>query len=105
MEESLFVETTRVPALPCRTVRETRSGGVDATRLLLKVSLGADFKACHFSPASAVITRRPLRPLDAVGERIPCSRFKGVLPLASSGCMGTIPTVLLLLRTKTAVTG
>src|SRR5215831_21426345 len=104
MEDSLPVETMRAPEALSSTVLDTRAGAVEATRPLLKASFGGDFRVCHFSPGAEAITRRPARSLDPVGERIPCSRFSGVLPLASSGCIGTKPSVLLL-RTKTAVTG
>ena len=104
VEESLPVETIRAPELLSRKVLETRSGGVEAMRLLLKASFGTDFTVSHFAPGSEAIPRRPARSLEPVGERIPCSRFRGALPLASNGFMGTIPRVLLL-RTKTAVAG
>src|SRR5215469_285680 len=96
LEDSLPTETMRVPEAPSSTVLDTRAGAVEATRPLLKASLGGDFKVCHFSPGAEAITPREARSLDPLAETIPCSRFRGVLPLASSGCIGTMPRVLLL---------
>jgi len=101
MEESLFKETTWTPDPPSITVRETRAGGVVATRLLLSASRGADFKVSHFCPCSAAAIDSPAPPPLAT-EKTPRSRFRGVLPFSSSGCMGTMPTVPFW-RTKTAV--
>jgi len=71
IEDSLLVETTRVFEPLSSTVLETRTGGTVGIRALLKAFLGADFKVSHFCPGSEAITRRPLRSLDAVGERMP----------------------------------
>jgi hypothetical protein len=107
MEESLLMETTRVPEAPSSTVLETRTGGATGCAWLVKASLGAVFKVSHLCPTAAEspIPFTSFDPADGPrGENTPCSKFMGVLPLASSGCMGTKPT-LPLLRTKTAVTG
>jgi len=103
MEDSLLRETTRTPESPCSTVLETRAGGGAGDKLLPKASRGADFTACHLAPGSPELNA-PVAPFAKEGEKTPCSRFRGVLPFWSSGCMGTMPSVPPL-RTNTAVTG
>jgi hypothetical protein len=73
------------------------------TMLLVSTSRGADFNVSHFWPTSPPVIRS-LIPFARTGEKTPCSKFRGVLPLASSGWIGTMPTVPLL-RTNTPVTG
>src|SRR6266849_9201422 len=103
MEESLPTEPTRIPDLLSITVLETRVGGPVATRLALRPSRGGDFNVSHFCPCSTGISCG-VPPLVPTLEKTPRSKFRGVLPFSSSGCIGTIQ-VLPPLRTKTAVTG
>ena len=103
MEESLPRETERAPDLASSNVLETRVGRVVAARFELNDSRGGDFKVSHFCPRSKALSCA-LAPFVPTPEKTPCSKFSGVFPLASSGCMGTIP-VLPPWRTKTAVTG
>jgi len=101
IEESWLRETTRVPPLPSRVVREVRTGAVVAARPLASASRGGDFRVSHFWPAAADrVADVTFLPDSAV--KTPCSRFSGVLPFLSSGCMGTTPS-LPFWRTKTAV--
>jgi hypothetical protein len=99
IEESWLRE--RVPPLPSRIVREVRTGAVAATRPLASASRGGDFRVSHFWPAAADSVA-DITFLPDSAEKTPCSRFSGVLPPLSSGCMGTTPS-LPFWRTKTAV--
>src|SRR6266436_5648525 len=100
MEESFPSEAALIPDLLSTTVLDTRAGGPVATRLPLRPSRGGDFKVSHFCPCS---TGRicALTPLVPTFEKTPRSKFRGVFPFSSRGCMGTMP-VLPPLRTKTA---
>lgn len=91
----------RVPPLPSRIVRDVRTGAVVATRLLVNAPRGGDFTVSHFCPPAAVSVGA-IAFLAGSAEKTPCSRFSGVLPFLSSGCMGTTPS-LPFWRTKTAV--
>ncbi len=103
MEESLPSEPALIPDLLSTTVLETRVGGAAAPRMLLRLSRGGDFNVSHFCPRS---TGRisALTPFVPTFESTPRSKFNGVFPFSSSGCMGTMP-LFAPCRTKTAVTG
>jgi hypothetical protein len=103
MEEALPSETAGTPELPSTTVLETRVGGPVDTRLPLRASRGGDFNVCHFCPRSTGVICS-LTPFVPTLEKTPRSKFRGVFPFSSSGCMGTMP-VLPPWRTNTAVTG
>ncbi len=91
----------RVLPLPSRIVRDVRTGAVVATRLLANASRGGDFTVSHFCPPAADTTGATVF-LAGSEEKTPCSRFRGVLPFLSRGCMGTTPSWPFC-RTKTAV--
>jgi len=103
MEESLPREPVLVPDLLSTTVLETRVGGAVATRPPLRLSRGGDFNTSHFCPCSTGISSE-VPPLVPTFEKTPRSKFKGVFPFSSSGCIGTMP-LFAPCRTKTAVTG
>src|SRR5260370_19787387 len=102
MEEALLKEGGGAAELPSRMLFETRAGGVVATRLLLRALCGGDFKDSHFCPRSGTMACW-LISLAPTAEKTPCSKFRGVLPFRSRGCIGTIPSCPFW-RTKTAVT-
>src|SRR6266480_7213671 len=103
MEESLPSDRPRISDLPSPTVLKTRVGGVVAAKLPVRESRGGDFKVSHFCPCS---TGRisALTPFVPTLEKTPRSKFRGVFPFWSSGCIGTMP-LLPPWRTNTPVTG
>src|SRR5437773_12505729 len=89
MEESLPSDTPRISDLPSLTVLETRVGGVVAAQLPLRESRGGDFNVSHFCQCSTgrISARTPFVPTL---EKTPRSKFRGVFPFWSSGCIGTM---------------
>src|SRR5260370_6913844 len=90
MEESFPSAAALTPDLLSTTVLDRRAGGPVATRLVLRPSRGGDFNVSHFCPCS---TGRicVLTPFVPTFEKTPRSKFRGVFPLSSSGCIATRP--------------
>ncbi len=78
----------RVAEFPPAMVRSTRTGAVVLATRALTVFVGTDFTDFHCSPA-ATGARLPIVPL--LTAKTPRVKFCGVLLLASSGCVGTMP--------------
>src|SRR5216683_1251438 len=99
MEESLLSVTTRDAPLPARTVRERRAGREDAATLLTKASRDGCLRTFQFVLLLPATLSEAARPPTGI---TPWPRLRGVLPRASSGWAGTIPSVPPE-RTQTAV--
>ena len=80
--------TLRMAEFPPAMVRSTRTGAVAVATRALRVFVGTDFTDFHCSPAVAGVSL-PMVPL--LTAKTPCVKFCGVLLLASSGCVGTMP--------------
>src|SRR5260370_8034585 len=75
MEESWLRETTRVPPLPPRIVRDVRTGAAVAARPLVTASRGGDFTPSHFVPPAAVKTAALALLLDSTHKNPPPTFF------------------------------
>lgn len=96
--------TLRMAEFPPAMVRSMRAGAVAVATRALMVFVGTDFTDFHCSPAVAGVIL-PIVPLFTA--KTPCVKFCGVLLLASSGCVGTMPIGPLPLppRSQVPVTG
>jgi hypothetical protein len=103
IEELRSNVTTRVPALPCKTVRETRVGAAEAlTALAVNASRGGVFSVFQLAFVAAIALEETV---PAFTGKIPLVRLIGSFPRTSSGCTGTKPSNPVLDRKKTPVTG